>query len=105
MATKRVSYTTREARDADYEQAKIFGIKGVTRYTTHVGNNPNVVYILATPVPPFGSSGIEMINEAEEVLAQNEPKVLLSEPPLQEILVEATEKPFRGKVDLPNITD
>ena len=42
-----LGFTTREMRDEQYRRLKDEGKKGVCRYTTHQGNDPAIVWVVA----------------------------------------------------------
>lgn len=46
MATEKLGFTNREDRDAKVRALKTEGRKHVNKYSTHDGNNPQILYVV-----------------------------------------------------------
>ena len=51
MATEILGFTTKETRDEQYRQWTEDGSQGVVKYTTHEGNNPAIIWVVARTEP------------------------------------------------------
>jgi hypothetical protein len=51
MPTEKIGYTTREDRDAQIQKLKAAGRKHVNKYTTHEGNDPQILYVVTWQEP------------------------------------------------------
>lgn len=53
LETQRANFTDRAARDEKYRNLKTLGMRHVTKFTTHDGNNPAIIYVVtwAEPAP------------------------------------------------------
>ena len=46
-----LGFTTREMRDEQYRRLKAEGQKGVCKFSTHEGNDPQIIYVVAWSMP------------------------------------------------------
>lgn len=52
MPTETLGFSTKEMRDEQYRRWKDEGNKGVVKYTTHTGNDPAIIWVVARTEPP-----------------------------------------------------
>jgi len=51
MATERLGFTNREDRNAKVQELRTAGMKHIHKYTTHEGNTPQIIYVVAWEEP------------------------------------------------------
>jgi hypothetical protein len=69
----------------EWRRMRVEGVKGINRYTEQVDGR--MVYVLSWPRTQADIVN-ETVAEAEQVLAQNEPKVPLTSDPASEMIAE-----------------
>lgn len=72
MATETLGFHNREQRDELYNTWKSEGVKGITRYTTHDGNNPQIIWVVTRPIEtiPLTQPGDSVTLPVEETNEQ-----------------------------------
>lgn len=51
MATEKLGFTDREAREAKIRELRAEGRKGIAKYSTHEGNDPRILYVVTWDEP------------------------------------------------------
>lgn len=52
MPTETLGFNSREMRDEQYRRWKAEGSRGCVKYTTHTGNDPAIIWVVARTEPP-----------------------------------------------------
>ncbi len=80
MATEKLGFTTRDAREEQYLAWKSEGSTGMGRHTTHVENNRQIIYVVtryvpaepSTEVPLHDAGASDMIGEGGNIDGENQ---------------------------------